>query len=69
MPMYEYRCKSCGNKLEKIRRLSERDAAAECPVCGAEAERVASTFALGGGGPARTSPPASGSSGNCFSGG
>ncbi len=33
MPIYEYRCESCGEGLEKLQKLS--DAPLEiCPVCG-----------------------------------
>ena len=33
MPIYEYRCQSCGHKLEKLQRLSESPLT-ECPACG-----------------------------------
>jgi putative FmdB family regulatory protein len=38
MPTYEYRCPGCGNDFEKFQRMSEPPAA-ECPACGAAAER------------------------------
>ncbi len=38
MPTYEYRCPSCQNEFEKFQRMSE-DPVAECPRCGAAAER------------------------------
>ena len=38
MPTYEYRCPQCGNQFDKFQRMSE-DPVAECPACGAEAER------------------------------
>ncbi len=31
MPIYEYRCKSCGKKFEKLIRGSEK---VKCPGCG-----------------------------------
>ena len=45
MPIYEYKCRSCGNLFEEFRLISERDAATKCPLCGkAEPERVISNF-------------------------
>lgn len=38
MPTYEYRCGSCGTEFEKFQRMSD-DPVAECPSCGAKAER------------------------------
>lgn len=38
MPTYEYRCTDCGNGFEKFQRMSE-EPMAECPKCGARAER------------------------------
>ena len=38
MPTYEYRCTSCRAEFEKFQRMSE-DPVAECPECGASAER------------------------------
>ena len=38
MPTYEYRCTSCQHEFEKFQRMSE-DPVAECPSCGARAER------------------------------
>ncbi|WCZ66273.1 hypothetical protein [Yersinia phage MHG19] len=35
MPMYEYHCAECGDKIEKIRKISERDEPIKCvsPSC------------------------------------
>lgn len=38
MPTYEYRCPSCGADFEKFQRMSDQPGA-ECPECGAAAER------------------------------
>lgn len=38
MPTYEYRCPSCSNAFEKFQRMSD-EPVAECPSCGARAER------------------------------
>jgi putative FmdB family regulatory protein len=39
MPLYEYRCLSCGHRLELIQRMGEGPPAA-CPECGGELKRV-----------------------------
>ncbi len=36
MPIYEYRCESCGHELDVIQKVSD-DALTECPSCGAHA--------------------------------
>jgi putative FmdB family regulatory protein len=36
MPLYEYACRSCGARFEKIRKSSERLLSLPCPGCGAE---------------------------------
>ena len=41
MPLYEYRCKACGHRFEKIQTYSAPDAK-ECPVCHGEVERLIS---------------------------
>lgn len=33
MPLYEYECKSCGNRFEKIQKFSD-PLVTECPKCG-----------------------------------
>jgi putative FmdB family regulatory protein len=33
MPIYEYRCQSCGEELEKLQRMSD-DRLVDCPACG-----------------------------------
>ncbi len=38
MPTYEYRCPSCGSDFEKFQRMSD-DPGADCPSCGAPAQR------------------------------
>lgn len=32
MPIYEYRCQSCGHELEALQKMSE-DALVDCPEC------------------------------------
>lgn len=36
MPIYEYRCESCGHELEKMQKISDAPLT-ECPACGASA--------------------------------
>lgn len=49
MPIYEYRCRECGAKFEKLRRISEAEKPAECPKCGkAESDLQLSCFATSG---------------------
>ena len=33
MPIYEYRCQSCGHQMEALQKMSD-DALLECPECG-----------------------------------
>ena len=39
MPLYEYRCASCGRRLEEIQRMGEGPPG-PCPACGGELKRV-----------------------------
>lgn len=49
MPMYEYRCRKCGNRYEMLRKMQDADRDLECPACQSqEIERLLSTFASGG---------------------
>jgi putative FmdB family regulatory protein len=41
MPLYEYRCKQCGHRFERIQTYSAEDAK-QCPVCQGEVERLIS---------------------------
>jgi putative FmdB family regulatory protein len=38
MPTYEYRCPDCGHLFERFQKMSDAPGA-ECPSCGAAAER------------------------------
>jgi putative FmdB family regulatory protein len=45
MPIYEYQCKSCGEKFEARRNISDSDTEIKCPKCGKkEPRRVFSSF-------------------------
>jgi putative FmdB family regulatory protein len=49
MPIYEYRCPRCGERLEVLQRLGAGPEGLECPRCGSSGlEREASRFASAG---------------------
>jgi len=49
MPIYEYRCQTCGRQFEKIRRMADADKELECPDCQSKrVERTVSAFATSG---------------------
>ena len=49
MPMYEYRCRTCGKMFEMLRRMQDADTGTLCPECESEeVERLLSAFAAGG---------------------
>ena len=45
MPLYEYSCKKCGHRFERLLRHTN-DIVKECPVCGGEVERLISASAV-----------------------
>jgi len=46
MPIYEYRCESCGEELEKLQRMSD-EKLVDCPACGEPAlKRLVSAAAF-----------------------
>jgi putative FmdB family regulatory protein len=52
MPIYEYRCQSCGHELEKLQKISDQPLV-DCPECGKPALTKlisAAGFRLKGGG-------------------
>ena len=68
MPLYEYRCRGCGERFEILQRLGEDGDKLSCPRCGEpRPERVLSTFASGGSGGAREAAPAGGCCRGTFS--
>jgi putative FmdB family regulatory protein len=49
MPIYEYECRTCGEKFEKLRQVNSSDSELTCPECGSEnPSRVFSVFATTG---------------------
>ena len=50
MPIYEYKCKACGERFEAIRPIGDRGKTVSCPECGDRAaEKLPSVFAATGG--------------------
>jgi len=47
MPIYEYKCKKCGEVTSELRLMSQREDPLECPACGGEAEVILSQFSSG----------------------
>ena len=62
MPIFEYRCESCGEQVEKI--SSKPLEEISCPACSKTAKRVLSVFAT----TTSTTPSGCGAGGGCPSG-
>jgi len=45
MPLYEYECKKCGHRFEKIQKFSDK-MVKKCPECGGQVEQVISAPAV-----------------------
>ncbi len=45
MPLYEYQCKKCGHRFEKIQKFSDR-MVKKCPECGGQVEQMISAPAV-----------------------
>jgi len=64
MPIYEYRCRDCGERFEILQRLGQGAEGLVCPGCGAEpVEKVFSTFAATGGDSAKSASASCGAPG------
>lgn len=51
MPIFEYRCDTCGHEFEELESVADRDKPRKCPECGKKGvERVISVFAAKVGG-------------------
>lgn len=71
MPLYEFRCRACGEKFERLCSLSEA-ALPGCPKCAStDVQKLLSTFGTKAGGAFHGTPSGSGCSGcsshNCGS--
>lgn len=50
MPLYEFICQDCGERFDKLLRMSDDPKTVTCPSCTSKAvERAISTFATSGG--------------------
>lgn len=45
MPLYEYQCKKCGHRFEKIQKFSDQPVK-KCPDCGGPVEKIISAPAV-----------------------
>jgi putative FmdB family regulatory protein len=45
MPLYEYQCKKCGHRFEKIQKFSDKPIK-KCPECGGPVEKTISAPAV-----------------------
>lgn len=62
MPIYEYTCKSCETKFDKLVRSMSKQEEIPCPKCGSkQTTRDLSLFAVG----AEAGPKSAGSPGGC----
>jgi putative FmdB family regulatory protein len=48
MPLYEYKCLSCGSEFEELASFANADKV-KCEQCGGQTERLASCFASSNG--------------------
>ena len=63
MPLYDYRCVSCGD-FRALRPMSESGAPVVCPVCGAPSDRlIAAPFLAGKDSTSGIAPPCNGRTG------
>ncbi len=68
MPIYEYTCRKCETKFEKLVRSMEDGPAVQCPECGSkQTEKALSVFAVGAEAPRSSGRPPG--CGNCAGGG
>lgn len=71
MPLYEYRCATCGERFELLRSMSRSTETATCPAGHRRAERVVSVFAAqikGGDGASLPMGAGGGGCGGCAGG-
>lgn len=45
MPLYEYQCRACGHRFERIQKFSDPPVAT-CPSCGGDVEKLLSSPAI-----------------------
>lgn len=69
MPLYEYLCRSCGERMEVLRGMSQINEPVACGTCGRPARRVLSVFAAVSKGSEGESLPVAGGGCACAAGG
>lgn len=72
MPLYEYSCPGCGERMEKVRSLSDRANGPECPSCGEQTALALSApgrVGAGSGSTSTASLPRASTGGGCGPGG
>ncbi len=70
MPIYEYKCESCGGNYEQMRRMADADRDLECPSCKShQVNRSLSSFATTSGSPERAPMSGGGCGMNACAGG
>ena len=71
MPLYEYACRQCGGRFERMRKTADRLSAPECPACAsAETMLVMSvTGKVGASSAGASAPTCEGGFGGCCGGG
>ena len=65
MPLYEYACPGCGERFEKMKRMSDRANGPECPTCGEQTELALSTTSRVGAGSGSASTSSLSTGGSC----
>lgn len=66
MPIYEYRCRACGDTREELRPVTDADAPVMCPCGTSDTVRLPSMIARSGG---AELPVTGGDAGGCCGGG
>ncbi|HEX6568786.1 MAG TPA: zinc ribbon domain-containing protein [Acidimicrobiales bacterium] len=69
MPLYDFRCRTCGDTFEVRRSMADAAAPATCPAGHADTVKLMPLVAVGGkAGPAPAPAPATGAGGGCCGG-
>jgi putative FmdB family regulatory protein len=68
VPLYEFRCRTCGDTFEVRRAMIDADRAASCPHGHAETVRLLPLVAVGGRAVGSAPAPAASTGGGCCGG-
>ena len=58
MPIYEYKCRKCGEKFELMLSMNADESRVKCPACGADHPQKAISLFSGSGSSAKDVPAA-----------